>query len=158
NPIEYRRFTPDKPFVVVLGADEYHFIVDTRSMQRNSQVAIDATINGISPAARLASPRAEPFTKTRDTAVLARAAGDEMLAGSGVALSSYDIPDWFIPAFRLAVSDATPMDVLEMIAHAAGGVVQSDIDGTLSIRPLFPVPVPEWEGNAQHIFSDTLQN
>ncbi|MBF0296228.1 MAG: hypothetical protein HQL96_13650, partial [Magnetococcales bacterium] len=63
--------------------------------------------------------------------------------------------DWRLPAGRLAVREAAPLEVAALIAGAVGGVVRAAPDGTLRIERRFLVPVPLWEsGEPDHLFTD----
>jgi hypothetical protein len=93
--------------------------------------------------------------RTWDTAIRAREVAEEAV---GEAIQ-WDLVDWIIPAGRLAVYDAAPLDVVRTIAEAAGGVVETTPGGVLRVRHWFPVAVPQWGRNTpDHILTDTADN
>jgi|GEM_PF-3245512 len=155
---DYQLFRRNDPFTVVLFSDRYEFIVDSKSLNRDRPAGIAMTISGVSPAAMLdSSPdRAAEITRTWTEPVSARDAVQELAGGIDV---DWQIVDWVIPAHRLGVSNASPMSVIQQIAQAAGGVVEGKQDGTLLVRPAFPVSVPAWGTlPSDHTFTDAADN
>ena len=153
---DYQAFGKDDPFTLVLFGDSYEFMRDSKSLTRNGPAQVDMTISGISPAAVLDAPRADEVTKTWTDPILASAVALEMSAGIPV---DWQIIDWIIPAYRLGVSNASPLAVIQQVAAAAGGVVEAKQDGTLLVRPKFPVTLPAWETTApDQVFTDDQDN
>lgn len=153
---DYQAFGKDDPFTVVLFGDSYEFMRDSKSLTRNGPAQVDMTISGISPVAVLDTPRADDVTKTWTDPIMASAVAVEMSAGIPV---DWQILDWLIPAYRLGVSNASPLAVIQQVAAAAGGVVEAKQDGTLLVRPKFPVTLPAWETTApDQTFTDDQDN
>lgn len=46
--------------------------------------------------------------------------------------------DWIIPAYRLGVEKMTPIALADKLATVAGGVLETDPDGSLHARPIYP--------------------
>lgn len=138
DPAHYSLFEANDSFAVDVLGEVYTFILDSKEFARGSATDLRAVIAGISPSALFATPRAARITKTWDTAVLVTDVVTELFSGAAV----WEIINWSIPAFRLAAADQTPIEILQLLARAAGGTVISDPDGTIRARPLFPIAVP----------------
>ncbi|MBI5058973.1 LamG domain-containing protein [candidate division KSB1 bacterium] len=136
---DYHNMPLDAEFTLSLFGADYLLIVDNKNMDRSKPGEVQLTIQGISPSARLASPRAQLVTKTWG-AVMARSAAEEM-AGAAI---EWNLVDWMISADRLSFTDASPMDVIDAIAKAAGGVVETKPDGSLRVRRKYPVSPQSW--------------
>ncbi|MDH4182641.1 MAG: LamG domain-containing protein [Nitrospinota bacterium] len=135
---DYAAMQLDDPLELHLGAVVYALMVDGKEKTRSfGQVSL--SITAISPGAALAFPRAMPITKSWP-AVMARAAAEEAL-GQPI---DWAITNWLIPDSRLAVLAAGPLEVARKIIEAAGGVLQSNPDGSFAARPQFPVSVSQW--------------
>lgn len=155
KPEDYIRFAYDDAFVLNLLGDEYQLVVDAKNLRRGGPAQVDMEISGISPSARWGNPRASRLTKTWDTPVMARTAA-EGVVGEAI---DWQIMDWQIPAYRLGVSSSTPIEVVQLIARAAGGVVETKIDGTLLVRDRFPVSVLDYEtATPDHVYTDANDN
>ncbi len=125
---------------LVLGNQTYALIIDNRTLSRDGTNRPTMMVSLISPTANLAQPRAVPMEKSWDTTIQARTTAEETVGQSVV----WDLIDWQIPAGRLAFYGAAPLDILQSVASAAGGVVETLPDGSLRVRHRFPVSVPEW--------------
>jgi hypothetical protein len=138
----------------MVTADSLHHrpIMDTGpQFETNNQPAMDF----ISPSAKLVMPRAVPYEKTWANPIQARDAAEDAVG----APIDWQLVNWTIPGGRLAVYLAAPIDVVKTIAKAAGGVVETKPDGSLLVRHLFPVAVPDWENaTPDHILSDAEHN
>ncbi len=152
---DYASIVLNDAFTITIGADVWQFIIDNKSLQRDGTNA-RPQITGISPGAKHASPRATRLTKTWDAPVMAHAAAEEALGGETI---TWNILDWQIPANRLAVKDADPIEVVRSIAKAAGALVESNRDGSLTARYRFPRRVPDWSSAAiDHTYTDNADN
>jgi len=148
---DYALLRQDDPFDVEIYGEIFKFILDSKELDRSNPAQLSANITGLSPGAIYDFPRAQPYTKTWDTPVSAKAAAEAAL---GVSIT-WNILDWTIPAFRLAVENVSPISVVIQIAEAAGGIVESDIDGSILVRHKFPVSVADYDtATPDHSFTE----
>jgi hypothetical protein len=140
NPADLALFGDSEPFTITLGGEAFEFIRTETRYSRQAPASLVATVSGLSPSVVYADPNADKVSKTWNAAVLASAVFEELF-GVGV-VELRDVLDWSIPAGRLAVTGQTPVEIAAMIARATGGLLESDPDGALYLRPAWPVSVP----------------
>lgn len=138
---DYVRFQRDDVFTAEIYGEVWTFIVDGKELRRPGPAQVSGRIIGISPSARFTNPRAPRQDYLWDEPVGAEAAALEVTGGE----VDWDVVDWTIPAFRLAFSDTEPLDIVKRLAEAIGAVVESDLDGTLHVRELYPVSPQDYE-------------
>lgn len=141
NVGDHGKFSLDDPFEVQIGGDVYSFIVDSIELSRGSPAEASPSIIGVSPSAVYDFPRADPYSKEWDVAVSAKDAAEDALGGISL---QWDIINWTLPPYRLVVEEVAPISVVQELAEAAGGVVESNLDGTLRVRYKHPVSVPDY--------------
>jgi hypothetical protein len=151
---EYQNFSRDTPFIVHALDTDYSFIVDSRNLNRSiddeSNYLESCTISGLSPLALLASPRAIKITKTWIEPEWASVIVEELLGPI-----TWNLIDWLIPAYRLAAEKAAPLDVAQQIVSAVGGFIESQPDGSILCRSIWPVSLVDFEiTNADHTFTE----
>lgn len=152
---DYAAIERDTRVRLELLGEAYELIVDSKQLQRSGPGGARATLALLSPAAVWQSPRARPMTRTWDAPVMARAVVEELLEQ----IVEWEMVDWLIPANRLSVTDASPLEVARQVVEAAGGVLQSRPDGGLLARHRFPRPVPSWAASQpDHVFTDVADN
>ncbi|MDB4312068.1 hypothetical protein N9937_01430 [bacterium] len=151
DPAGYQNLSLEDELSIDLDGEVFSVIVDNKSLQRSGLATPTLTVSVISPTAALAFPRATPLEQTWDTATAASVIADAV-ASEGI---DWTLIDWEIQANRLAVYNASPMNVISTIATAAGGVAETQPDGSLSVRHLWPVAVPRWDlGVVDHVLTD----
>lgn len=154
EPASFQNIRIDDPITLELGGEVFSFIVDNKMLDRTGVGMPRFTVSVISPTARFAAPRATPLDRVWNT-VQARDAAEEAV---GEAIP-WELIDWLIPAGRVAVYSASPLDVVRTIAEAAGGMVETLPNGSLRVRHRFPVAVPEWPtATVDHVLTDTADN
>ena len=138
--------------VVAIDGETFRFFVESKFRnRRHGQVTY--TIHGLSPAAKLDAPYAEPWTG--DLTGMASAIADQV--AGGLITIDWQTVDWFIPADTLLAGDATPIQIIRQLAEAAGAILQSQPDGSLTIEPLYPTQVPDWDSvTPDYTLSDAL--
>ncbi len=143
------KFEFDTEVILRIFGEEYSMVVDSKDVNRDrpGSVTSSLTLAGIS--ARLDVPRASAFTGNFDTDITASAAAEAIL-GTTV---DWQMIDWVIPGGRLGAEAVSPIQFAQQIATAGGGVLESNKDGTVYVRDLFPVPVAQYPTTTpDHIF------
>lgn len=135
---------PNSLIYFSLGPDTYTFMVDSKVLNRTGPASFSASVKGTSPAVQLSAPRSARMTKTWDQAIMSHDLIRELLGGFPCDIQ---ILNWAIPANRFGVSNSSPLDAVQQIAKAVGGVVESYPSGGLRIRYLFPVSVQQWNAD-----------
>jgi len=134
------KFSFDTEVQLDLNGELYNMVVDQKERARTGPEIISGVIKLVSISARNATPRAVPLTVQFSTPIGAKAAVESILGES----VTWDIIDWSIPANRLGAEGASPIQVAQQVAEAAGGLIESNPDGTLYVRYLYPVSVPDY--------------
>lgn len=141
---DYVRFPRDKAFIVHLLDTDYHFIVDSRSLNRTiddeGNYSETCTFSGLSPLVQLSSPRSIKLTKTWETPLAASVIVEELIGSV-----TWNLIDWIIPAYRLAAEQAAPLDVAQQIVQAVGGLIESQPDGSVICRHRWPVSIVDFD-------------
>ncbi len=150
---EYARFTRDTAFTVHLMGETYEFIVDGKELSRGGVAEVTARVMGISPSARLASPRHMLADYLWEDEVLVSSIVNEVTTGA----MAWTQVDWLLPAYRVAFERVAPIDVVVAFAEAAGCSIESSKAGVLRVRHLFPVSVLNYDTTApSHIFLESV--
>ena len=98
------------------------FIVDNGTLLRDGVSRPRFTIALVSPTARFAAPRGIPLDRVWSTPVYAKDAA-EFAIGEAI---QWELKNWLIPGDRLAVHNASLLDVVNTIAEAANqGALQT---------------------------------
>lgn len=145
---DFLRFTINKAVTIDIYGDTYSMIVENATRSREGVAGITFTVRCVSPGIQLTSPRHDGITQENATAVMAQTYAASLATGFTL---HWDIHDWSIPAYRIQVEDAEPLEVIKKIAEAAGGVLQSDKDGSLRVRYAFPVSPVVYDSTAEDI-------
>lgn len=140
NTGDYVAFTHDTPFTITIGAEVFHFIMDTKELSRGGPASLSAVVYGVSPSAIHDEPRSAILNQSWDVPVLASVAAQAVIPGL-----SWNALDWTIPAYRLAASAVSPYALVSVIAQAIGATVETDLDGSVYVRSRFPTPVPQFD-------------
>lgn len=156
NAQDYVRFPRDTPFQIHLLNIDYHFIVDSRSLNRSidddGNYSETCSFTGLSPLVRFASPRATKLTKTWTSATLASVIVEELIG-----TVTWNLIDWMIPAYRLAAENAAPLDIAQQIVQAVGGLIESQPDGSVVCRPRWPVSIQDFASTTpDHILEERM--
>lgn len=125
---------------VNVGGNVYNFIFDRLQIEEDGLEAESRTLTAVSPVLAFGLPRARAIDFTNNTARLA----SDIVRGL---LGSVDwqIVDWLIPEFRLAVTQQTPLQIAQDIAKAAGGLLTSDRAGNPVVKYRYPVSALEFD-------------
>jgi len=138
----YPDFYRDRPFLVHLFDIDYYFVVDSRTLNRtiddNGNQVNTVSISGLSPLCLKGSPRATPITKTWDTPTMVSAIVEELIG-----VVNWQMVDWMLPAYRLSAENAYPLDIANQLVNAAGGLIESQPDGSVVCRHRWPVSIAD---------------
>lgn len=152
----YSRFSEGKQFTIELQGEVYLLQYNTKDIRRSGPAKIDVSIEGLSPAMALQAPRASGVDRTYDADTLASDMIEDIL-GEAV---TWAMPDWVIPAYRVAAQGAIPLDFAAGIVEAAGGLLDSNIDGSLLVRSKYITNIPDYPalGAVDQVYSDEQDN
>lgn len=141
---------------VTINSTVYYFVIEERNI-REGKSETSYTIKGASPTILLDLPYASTFSEE-----LSGLASDivQYLIDKEVDYITVDwqMIDWYIPPGKLNVVDKTPMQVIEDIVIAGGGIRQSAPDGSLICRALYPVNIPDYETYTPQQYYTDLDN
>lgn len=152
NVAEFALFTPEDSFVIDLYGEEFHFYVDSASLNKERPGDVVGTVKGVGLGADKDFPRAEYITKTWD-AVNAKSVVEELL-GAG-RIDSWDIVDWPLPSKKFAVSEGSRLEASKTLVEVVGGVVEGTPEGNFVIRYRHPVLPWKYEDTSpDHIFDE----
>jgi len=137
---DYQLFKRGQNITVLLHGDEYLLTVEAKSRRRVHGSAWTYTVHCLSPAALiLARPYAQ--TLTGELTGMASALAAQL---GGVVTINWSTVDWFIPPATWNVTDQDPLELLRTLAAAAGAILVSERDGSLTVESAYIVPVPQW--------------
>jgi len=139
---DWSKCLPGLPIDITVNGTEFKMLIDSRKRQRAFQGSSYA-IEGRSITALLGKGNASPITKTWPSQT-AKEVVEELCLPDGIS-TLFELTDWIIPANTLVAESIFPIQIIDQIAKAAGGIVQTKPDGTLVIRPKYPIPPPEYE-------------
>ena len=143
NPLDYRYFVRDTFFTVTLFDKNYVFVVDERSYSRSANeqtIDFTASITGLSPLCMYDQPRSVMLTKTWEEYRTASSIVEELLGEV-----TWGIVDWVVPWYRVSANNSSPLSVARQLVEAAGGVIESQPNGMINVRHLYPTPVNEYQ-------------
>ena len=118
----------------------YHFdlVVDGRS--RHEEFGQwSCTIRLASPSIKIEYPWAEKVDGE-----LTGLASEIAQTLAGEITVSWQTIDWYIMPGRWIAASEPPLSLLQKLASAVGAIILPMPDGSISVQPLYPVPVPEW--------------
>lgn len=125
---------------LTLGLETFRFIVDGKTLSRESMTSQRCEVTAVSPVALLDAPFAGTLSLHRSEATSAQEAV-ELLLGS----VEWKLPSWLIPAGRLLLENVTPLQAARNITASIGGIIESNPDGSLVARRRHPVSIPQYD-------------
>lgn len=135
---------------IVIAGREYVLVVTSKNLTRDSESEVSMTVTAHSPAILLSSPHTPTISYELTTPKMARDIVEEIL-GQTV---DWQILDWMIPAAYFAVTDVEPISAAKTIVESVKGIIESKPDGTLRVRYLFPVSVPDFSSGSVTTLTD----
>lgn len=151
---DFSVFSVNKAFSLFFCGEEYRLIVDSRAIDRSNPEQVTATIYGVSPAKVYQAPRAALVSKTWDAPTLASEIATELIPAL-----QWQTIDWVIDAGLFGLEEASPLDGVKTLAEVVGAVFESLPDGTMRVRPKYPVSVPNFgAATASFTITDRVDN
>ncbi len=152
---QWQRLQLDRQFTLTVDGESFTLLVDSRSSLRDGSGQNRRVVTAASPLASYAAPRTTPEAKSWQEDVKARDVVAELL-GDSVAWQQVD---WTISAGRLDYTAQTPMQTAWQVVAAAGGVINSNPDGSARVIPRCNIPVSQWEqATPDHVLTDSADN
>jgi len=127
------------PITLQLGLETFEWVVDGKTLSRESQTSQQCVLTAISPLALLDAPFAATIRYYQPGALSARSAVENLIDAV-----DWQLPDWVIPAGRLLMEGVTPLAAARSVVAAIGGIVESNPDGTVVCRRRHPVSIPDY--------------
>jgi len=127
------------PLRLDLGAETFNLVIDGKTLSRESPGNSRCEVSAISPVALLESPFAAGINIQPEGATAARAFVESLIGPV-----TWSLPEWIIPAERLAFDGVTPLYAARTVVQAVGGLIESAPDGTVICRSRHPASVPDY--------------
>ncbi|AUR96000.1 hypothetical protein NVP1215B_082 [Vibrio phage 1.215.B._10N.222.54.F7] len=124
---------------IFVNGYSYSFLFDRLTTSEDGLGAPTKTLNGVSPLLKHGSPRALAIDFTNNTPILA-----SDLARNLIGYITWEIVDWMIPEYRLAVTQQTPLDIVRAVVEAAGGFLTSDRQGRPIAKYKYPISTKDY--------------
>ena len=152
NLADYVGISDGDAVVLSIGGEDYRLIVTGKSISRGGPAQVDAQISAKSAVVLLDTPFAQTFSFNNIEATFARDTVEYLLGP----VTEWNLPNWAIPAFRLAFEGVTPLEAAKRLVGASGGLIVADKDGSLIVQSKFPVPTPGYgQVEVAHTFTDS---
>ena len=140
---------------IYVGNTLYNMMVQNITVERESTQRPKLKISLVSPSALLAPPYAiasdQDWFSTEDAYSIASNAVSQAI--------TWTLVNWYIPCGRFATHNGTPLSIVKTLAEVAGGTVETNPDGTLLVRPLFPISPPNFAScTPDFILTDASHN
>jgi hypothetical protein len=142
--------------VIIIDAEEYHFLVNPKPSRNRNVGETTYTVRGESRAILLDAPFSEQIKQQIGPGMASALVSD--LATMADIDIQWEIVDWYIPADTLYANDETPLSIIRKIVAAAGAILQSDPDGTLRVSSYYPFSVPDWLTNTPDFYLTDQDN
>jgi uncharacterized protein YkwD len=152
---EFLALNEGDQIIISVGGDAYTMVVLTKSLNRSNPANVDMRVTAASPLVLLDSPRASQSSYSFDTPMMAKDMVESIL-GETV---TWSLVNWQIPANRVQFQDVVPLEAAKRVVQAAGGVIQSNNDGTILVRSEFPVATNSYaDATPDHVYTDDSDN
>jgi hypothetical protein len=125
-----------------LVSETFNLIVDSVKVDRSNISDQYATLTCISQLALLDKPYSKMLIETNGVSVDAKSAALAQLPTAMVSDFTWNLQTWTIP--KMQYSDYYPLGIIKDIVKAIGGLVESNPDGSIVCRMIYPVSVPNY--------------
>jgi hypothetical protein len=124
---------------LTLGLETFAFVIDGKTLSRESIDAQRCNLTAVSPLALLDAPFAGTTRYYESDAISAEAAVENLIGPV-----DWQLPSWTIPAGRLLLENVTPLAAARNIVAAIGGIIESNPEGSVVCRRRHPISIPQY--------------
>ncbi|QNJ59186.1 hypothetical protein [Vibrio phage vB_ValS_PJ32] len=129
------------PIEITLDGLIYNFLFDRVQTEETGLDAARKTVSGVSTMLAYASPRAKAIDYTNSEPMTALAIVNDLIDHGII----WNIVNWIIPEYRLAVTQQTPLEIAKSIVAAAGGILRTNSFGTPVAEYRHPVSTLDYD-------------
>lgn len=140
--VEYSKCQYEQSVILTINGTDFVLFVDNRQ-SNTSNKGINYSISLVSPTAKLDAPYSKTIIATYPDGIYTQDLIQEMADLQGITVD-YQIRNWFLPSYAIAISDETPLAVIKRVAQAVKGVVQTKPNGDLLIIKKYPTSPTQW--------------
>ncbi|WP_281645567.1 hypothetical protein [Parendozoicomonas sp. Alg238-R29] len=139
----------DREVAIIINGHRWELVVNQININRKHP-ATSWSVTALSAVAQLGSPWAPLRTNASPGQITAAQAVQEQLQYTPFSMNwsstlPKDLPTWLIPAGVHSYQDQAPIQIINAVVQAAGGVVQPSLSGKeLIIQKRYPVVPWEW--------------
>ena len=148
----YLQFNILDEIKVVINSEEFYFFAESMERSREHGAA-GYTVSGLSKTALLDEPYSDKISG--EFSGMASVIISDLATGYTV---NYQTVDWYIPANTLIIDDESPLEVIRKVANAAGAIIYTENDGTLTIEPRYKTRVPDWNNVTPDYYLSDMDN
>ncbi|PID76821.1 MAG: hypothetical protein CSB24_04645 [Deltaproteobacteria bacterium] len=132
--------------LATINGYSWRFMVESWTEKKGFNQA-EYTITGRSPSAELAAPYAPLSTGVTGSTLTSVQIADQQLANTGWTIDFGDFESWLVPAGAFSWNNAAPLKVIQAVAEAAGGRIQTHREQSrLMVRPRLRSLPWKWPG------------
>jgi len=124
---------------LTLGLETFAFVIDGKTLSRESIDNQRCNLTAVSPLALLDAPFAGTTRYYESAAISAETAVENLIGPV-----DWQLPIWTIPAGRLLLENVTSLAAARNIVAAIGGIIESNPEGSVVCRRRHPVSIPQY--------------
>lgn len=124
---------------LTLGLETFAFVIDGKTLSRESIDDQRCNLTAVSPLALLDAPFAGTTRYYESAAISAETAVENLIGPV-----DWQLPIWTIPAERLLLENVTPLAAARNIVAAIGGIIESNPEGSVVCRRRHPISIPQY--------------
>jgi hypothetical protein len=141
---------------VQVNSDTYTVVVEERDITREQPEA-QYEISMRSQLFLLDAPYAQ--TISEELSGMAQSIVEDLLTRElPAATLTWSMVNWYIQVNVLTAADQTPLELIQQIVEAGGGVVEADKDGNMVCRPKWPVNLPDYTDETPALYLTDQDN
>ena len=137
---QYRTIKKGDAFVATINADVFHLLVESKRKSRPGTAQRTYIVTAVSQAKRLTAPWSRPLLQKFDPGQAKDIVTD---LADGIPVN-WQIVDFPILADTLYANDEDRLTIIRKIVNSAGGILQSDPDGTLRVCYEYSENINKW--------------